>query len=347
LISGDTVIGSISVQSPRVNAFSADDLRRLSQIAEQAAVAITKARTFHEARERAIQLQAIQDVAAHLSVMLEPDELLPEVTRLIREHFGYHPVHLITIDDDGRLFFRASTSDAMGGVRIRTALRQSDKGIISTVSQTGQALLVNDVHNDARYVEDDPHTRSELAVPIRFADRTIGVLDVQSSESWQFQDTDMFVMQTLADQVALALERARAFSAQRAEAQRLNILLQAADMLNRPVPLDDLLNTAVQLPIPLLGCRRCCYLGWHEHKQQYVIDAVAGLDTEQTQHLIGQELAADAFEVPDHVSHNVQLQQLTAVVARTLVPFADQDVLVLIARGRGSIPGILVADYQI
>jgi hypothetical protein len=111
LISGDQVIGSISVQSLRVNAFQAEDLRRLSQIADQAAVAITKARTFHEARERALQLQAIQDVSAHLSVLLEPDELLPEVLRLIREHFGYHPVHCITVADDGTLQFRATTTD--------------------------------------------------------------------------------------------------------------------------------------------------------------------------------------------------------------------------------------------
>ncbi len=343
LISGDTVIGSISVQSPRINAFSSDDLRRLRQIAEQAAVAINKARTFHEARERAKQLQAIQDVAAHLSVMLEPDELLPEVTRLIREHFGYHPVHLITLDEEDRLFFRASTSDAMGGIRIRTILRQSDKGIISTVANTGHSLLVNDVHNDPRYVEDDPNTRSELAVPIRFADRTIGVLDVQSSESWRFQDTDMFVMQTLADQVALALERARAFSAQRAEAQRLNVLLQAADMLNRPVPLDELLNTAVQLPLQLLGCRRCCYLSWHD--QHMVIEAIAGLDSATSSLLIGSEIDATAFTITDHSTHTVQLQQLPPHLASILPPFANQQVLVLIARGRSSIPGILVADY--
>lgn len=343
LISGDTVIGTISVQSPRERAFSTDDLHRLGQIAEQAAVAITKARTFHEARERAVQLQAIQDVAAHLSVMLEPDELLPEVTRLIREHFGYHPVHLITLDDEGQLFFRASTSDALGGQRIRTALRQSDKGIISTVAQSGQALLVNDVHNDPRYVEDDPHTRSELAVPIRFADRTIGVLDVQSNEPWRFQDTDMFVMRTLADQVALALERARAFSAQRAEAQRLNVLLHAADMLNRPVPLDDLLNTAVQLPIQLIGCRRCCYLRWHDN--QLVVEAVAGLDSAISSTLIGLQIDATAFTIPEHHAHTVHMHHLPPYLAEALPAFAHQDVLLLIARGRSSIPGILIADY--
>jgi serine phosphatase RsbU (regulator of sigma subunit)/putative methionine-R-sulfoxide reductase with GAF domain len=347
LISGDVVIGSISVQSPRINAFSADDLRRLNQIADQAAVAITKARTFHEARERAIQLQAIQDVAAHLSDMLEPDELLPEVTRLIREHFGYHPVHCITINDDGTLFFRASTSDARGGERIRTALQHAQKGIISTVAQTGQALLVNDVHNDARYVEDDPNTRSELAVPIRFADRIIGVLDVQSNEPWRFQDTDMFVMQTLADQVALALERARAFSAQRAEAQRLNVLLHAADMLNRPVPLDDLLNTAVQLPLQLLGCRRCCYLSFDHQHNQFVVEASAGLHVIEAEQLVSQRIDATSIDIHALPSNIVEFQQLPTSVTQVLRPFAHQHTLVLIARGRSSIPGILVADYPI
>ncbi|MBM4414144.1 MAG: GAF domain-containing protein [Chloroflexi bacterium] len=347
LISGDVVIGSISVQSPRVEAFSADDLRRLNQIAEQAAVAITKARTFHEARERAIQLQAIQDVAAHLSDMLEPDELLPEVTRLIREHFGYHPVHCITINEDGTLCFRASTSDAQGGERIRTALRNAQKGIISTVAQTGHALLINDVHNDVRYVEDDPNTRSELAVPIRFADRIIGVLDVQSNEPWRFQDTDMFVMQTLADQVALALERARAFSAQRAEAQRLNVLLHAADMLNRPVPLDDLLNTAVQLPLQLLGCRRCCYLSFDQQHNQFVVEATAGLNDDEAEQLIQQRIDATSIDMHALPSNIVEFQQLPASVTHVLRPFAHQHTLVLIARGRSSIPGILVTDYPI
>jgi GAF domain-containing protein len=175
-----------------VHAFSADDLRRLSQIADQAAVAIAKARTFHEARERAVQLQAIQDVSAHLSVLLEPDESLPEVLRLIREHFGYHPVHYITIADNGTLQFRATTTDHNAAEFMQDLVADAGMGIIAHVARTGQMLLVNDVRNDMHYVEDDPHTRSELAVPIRFGERLIGVLDVQSSEVWRFHQTDVF-----------------------------------------------------------------------------------------------------------------------------------------------------------
>ncbi|NBU65442.1 MAG: GAF domain-containing protein, partial [Chloroflexia bacterium] len=347
LISGDQVIGSISVQSLRVHAFNADDLRRLSQIADQAAVAIAKARTFHEARERAVQLQAIQEVSAHLSVLLEPDELLPEVLRLIREHFGYHPVHCITIADDGTLQFRATTTDHDAAEFMRDLVAESGTGIIAHVARTGQMLLVNDVRNDIHYVEDDPHTRSELAVPIRFGERLIGVLDVQSSEVWRFHQTDAFVMQTLADQIALALERARAFSAQREEAWRLNVLLQAAEELSRPTALGDLLTMAVRLPLRLLDCRRCVYLAWDRHRGIYTAAAAAGLSPLEEDALIGVQFAESLFAVPHHPTHNVMLRELPLEHDTAMQPFRSRHVLMLIARGRSSTPGILVADYDI
>lgn len=347
LISGETVIGSISVQSHRVNAFSHTDLRRLTQIADQAAMAITKARIFHDASERAIQLQAIQDVSQHLSALLEPDEVLPEVMRLIGEHFGYHPIHCITIDEHGTLHFRASTADIDRAAFMQDLVNTSGTGIIAEVARTGQTVLVNDVHNDARYVEDDPHTRSELAVPMRFGDQLIGVLDIQSSEVWRFHATDVFVMQTLADQVSLALERARAFSAQREEAWRLNVLLQAAEELSRADTLGDLLNTAVKLPLRLLDCRRCVYLAWDRHKSVYIAAAAAGLSPTEEELLIGTPFPAHFVPLSHHTHTNVLLSQLTDTYGAALAPFYGKHVLVLVARGRGSVPGILLADYDI
>jgi GAF domain-containing protein len=96
-------------------------------------------------------------------------------------------------------------------------------------------------------------------------------------------------MQTLADQIALALERAR-FSAQREEAWRLNVLLQAAEELNRPTALGDLLTTAVRLPLRLLDCRRCVYLAWDRHKGLYVAAAAAGLSPLEEDELIGVQI---------------------------------------------------------
>jgi serine phosphatase RsbU (regulator of sigma subunit)/putative methionine-R-sulfoxide reductase with GAF domain len=347
LISGNQVIGSISVQSHETNAFTADDLRRLSQIADQAAVAISKARTFNEARQRAAQLQAIQDVSAHLSVMLEPDELLPEVMRLIREHLGYHPVHCITVNEQGILQYRATTADVDAAAFMEHLLDDDKTGIIAEVARTGQPVLVNDVHNDPRYVEDDPHTRSELAVPMRFADRLVGILDVQSSDVWRFDETDVFVMQTLADQVALALERAKAFSAQREEAWRLNVLLQAAAELNRTGAIGDLLNTAVRLPLRLLDCRRCCYLSWDKQRQRFIAAAAAGLSPLEEDDLIGQAFPATLFDIHSQQASGVQLLQLDVANMPGLQPFGSERVLILVARGRSTVPGILLADYDL
>jgi len=347
LINGDTVIGSISVQSYRVNAFSHTDLRRLSQIADQAAMAITKARIFNDARERAIQLQAIQDVSQHLSALLEPDEVLPEVMRLIREHFGYHPIHSITIDETGVLHFRASTADVDGAEFMRDLITTSGTGIIAEVARTGQTVLVNDVQNDPRYVEDDPHTRSELAVPMRFGDKLIGVLDIQSSEVWRFHATDVFVIQTLADQVSLALERARAFGAQREEAWRLNVLLQSAEELSRADTLGALLNTAVKLPLRLLDCRRCVYMSWDPKRNAYVAAAAAGLAPFEEDPLIGTPFPADIMPHTDLLHHNVMLSALPDTFGQALAPFYGKHVLILVARGRSSVPGILLADYDI
>lgn len=76
-----------------------------------------------------------------------------------------------------------------------------------------------------------------------------------------------------------------------------------------------------------------------------VIEAIAGLDSATSSLLIGSEIDATAFTITDHSTHTVQLQQLPPHLASILPPFANQQVLVLIARGRSSIPGILVADY--
>ncbi|MDQ2998853.1 MAG: GAF domain-containing protein, partial [Chloroflexota bacterium] len=229
LIAGDTVIGSISIQSYRPRAFDADDMRLLSLIADQAAVAISKARAFSEASQRAIQLQAIHEVSERITAILDLDELLPSVVQLIQEHFGYQPVHIFTLEDDGTLSFRASTARGDALARLRQVAIQQGNGIIGAAAAGTQPVLVNDVRQDARYIGDDWHTLAELAVPLRFGDRTIGVLDVQSAEANRFSESDLFVMRTLADQIAVAIESARAFTAQREEAWTLNSLLQVAE----------------------------------------------------------------------------------------------------------------------
>lgn len=276
LSAGEHVIGTISIQSYRPSAFDVNDLRMLSLIADQAAVAIDKARAYDQASKRARQLQLIRNVSEQITAILDLDVLLPSVVALIRERFGYHPVHIFTIEGE-RLIFRATTADADSESRRQLLSLRVGEGIVGVAAESDQPLLVNDVAADPRYISDDPNTCSELAVPLRFGDMPIGVLDVQSDETNAFSDDDMFIMQTLAGQIAVAIESARAFTAQREEAWTLNALLQVAENLARASTLEDLLPTIVRLPPLLLGCDRCYCWEWQAREARFVPLASYGL----------------------------------------------------------------------
>jgi signal transduction histidine kinase len=87
------------------------------------------------------------------------------------------------------------------------------EGMIGSVAQTGEALVANDVSKEPNYlfIEELTDTRSELAVPIRIGTTTLGVLDIESTEINAFDKTEMFTAQTLADQIAIAIENARLY----------------------------------------------------------------------------------------------------------------------------------------
>ncbi len=352
LIAGETVIGSISIQSYQPGAFDADDMRLLSLIADQAAIAISKARAFAEARGRALQLQAIREVSERITAILDLDALLPSVVWLIHERFGYQPVHIFTLEENGDLVFRASTAEGEALERLRRLSINRGNGIVGAAATSGEPVLVSDVRQDARYIGDDWHTLSELAVPLRFGDTTIGVLDVQSAEVGRFAQSDLFVMRTLADQIAVAIESARAFSAQREEAWTLNSLLQVAENIARAATLDDLLPATVRLPPLLLGCDRCYCLIWNRDHASFTVLAAYGLTSDQRAAFVGSsfdELDAPLLAEARRTAAPLELahaNERTYMCRPLLDRFGGAALLALPLTARGAMLGMLVADYD-
>ncbi|MBK9712014.1 MAG: SpoIIE family protein phosphatase [Kouleothrix sp.] len=352
LIAGEEVIGSISIQSYRPHAFDSDDMRLLSLIADQAAVAISKARAFAEARQRAVQLQAIREVSERITAILDLDVLLPSVVSLIQEHFGYHPVHIFTLEPEGAMVFRASTAQGEALTRLRRLVLRQGNGIVGAAAQEGHPVLVADVRQDARYIGDDWHTLSELAVPLRFGEQLIGVLDVQSAEVGRFSQSDLFVIRTLADQIAVAIESARAFTAQREEAWTLNSLLQVAENFAGASTLEDLLPAIVRLPPLLLGCNRCYCLIWSREHATFTPLAAYGLTSEQRAAFVGRpfdESAAPLLAEARRTMTPIPLDQARGrqyMCPPILAPFGGGALLALPLTARGAPLGMLLADYD-
>jgi serine phosphatase RsbU (regulator of sigma subunit)/putative methionine-R-sulfoxide reductase with GAF domain len=352
LLNGDTVIGSISIQSYQPAAFDTDDMRFLSLIADQAAVAISKARAFDEARQRAIQLQAVQEVSERITAILDLDELLQSVVRLIRERFGYEPVHIFTLEDDGQLVFRASTVEGEELAALRRLNIRVGEGIVGAAARDGRYVLANDVQRDPRYVSGNGKTRAELALPIRFGDRRIGVLDVNSEVVDTFDKSNLFVMQTLADQIAVAVESAQAFMAQREQAWTLNGLLQVAENLSRDMSLEEVTPVVVRLPPLLLGCDRCyCFVPDREDGGFYPLSAY-GLTRDQRAGFLGRLiLSSDAPLLADVLRNGspVAVEETAGrayICPAVIERFGARALLGLPLRARGAIGGILLLDYS-
>lgn len=140
------------------------------------------------------------------------DELLPFVAQVISEEFNVYHVGIFLLDSRKELaVLRAANSE--GGKRMLArnhSLAVGQTGIVGFVTATGQPRIALDVGADSVYFDnpDLPDTRSEIALPLRYAGQIIGALDVQSLEADAFKSDDVAVLTTLADQVTVAINNA-------------------------------------------------------------------------------------------------------------------------------------------
>lgn len=164
--------------------------------------------------------QILTEVSQQVISILDIDELLESVVRLIQQRFNYYHVGIGLIEDND-VVYRIGAGALWDNPDFQfkpARLKVAEEGITGWVAHTGQAELVPDVTQDPHYVVmQGSETRSELIVPIKVKRRTIGVLDVQSRQVDDFDQTDMELMKSLAGLTGIAIDNARLFS----ETQRM------------------------------------------------------------------------------------------------------------------------------
>lgn len=246
LVAADEAIGVMAVQSDRPNAFSHDDLRRLTILSHQVAAAIQNARLYRQAQARAAQLELVAQVGRQVAALLHQDELFTQVVNLVQSTFGYYGVNLFTLEADGATVLQAHTGPKVAGSVTRL---ERGQGIIGAAAQSGEPVRVDDVTADRRFVFDIalPETRAEVAVPLKVEDRVLGVLDVQSDRVAAFSDDDIFILRTLADQIAIAIHEHNVYQAERRRTQQLSAIAEVARAITLILDLDELLDQVVHL----------------------------------------------------------------------------------------------------
>ena len=223
LAKGAEVIGSGKLDYS-IEAKTGDEIEDLAERFNAMAIALKESYTDLEKkvedrtrkeRERAEQLRTINEVSRKISSIVDLNELISNVSDTLRQTFHYHNVNIFLMDpQSNRLILKSLYLGGQKGViPVSVPLEVDEESIVGWVARTGEPLCANDVGKEPRYrvIEALSDTKSELAVAIKLGNVVLGVLDIESANLDAFSEADIFTAQTLADQLAVAIENARLY----------------------------------------------------------------------------------------------------------------------------------------
>lgn len=233
----DRVLGVVSAQSYRPDAFCDDDLQFLAGVAALTGTAIEDGRRHARMREQLATLADFYRISTRLGAHLDEDAILGSVCEELARRFRY--AHASVYRLEGRTLRMAAQvgyEDWFEEVPI-------EQGIIGRVARTGRPELVPAVRDDPDYLEADPAVTSEACVPLLHEGSVIGVLNVESVEPEPLTPFDLHLLEALADQIVNLLENARLHQAVSAERAKLAAIVeQMADGVAILGPQGELLH---------------------------------------------------------------------------------------------------------
>ncbi len=165
--------------------------------------------------KRAIQLETGGQVGRQITSILKLGDLLPQVTSLIQERFGYYFVGAWLLNQDKTVLELKASSQVGDHIPEGYILKvDNPQSIVAYSFRNGYMYLANDVHVDRNYLQSEqlPGTRAELALPLKFGAELLGVLDIESNQTDAFAADDVTALQSVADQVAIAIRNASLYS---------------------------------------------------------------------------------------------------------------------------------------
>jgi len=230
LLSGDKLVGALSLYSDQVAFFQPEHRQLAESVAAVVAVAVENARLFQETHRRAIELGTLYDVVTAAATSVHLDEVLHRSVAALRQALRPDNVTLLLVEPGtGNLIIRAGVNAAGEVFLTHQPVPRSATALVTWVADTGQPVLLADVHEDNRYYPCDPASRSELCVPLCVRSRTIGVLNLESHRPGAFTGADLHLVSTLAGHLATVIDNARLVQTLRESETRYRALFEQAN----------------------------------------------------------------------------------------------------------------------
>jgi GAF domain-containing protein len=281
LVVRDKVTGLLTLTQSEERAereFTPTDVALCQTLTNQAAAVLENARLFKQAQQeiaerriaetqreqlltdlerRNTQLQTAAEISRAAGSILEPGRLTQQAVDLVREGFDLYYAGLFLLDETRQwAILRAATGKA-GRIQLENGhkLQVDSDSMIGWCVTNGQARISLDVGAEGtRFVNPLlPKTRSEIALPLSSRGQVIGAMTIQSSQEEAFSQDDISALQTMADQLANAIQNASLFKERSRHSEELTTLNYISSTVNQSLEMQELLDTVLEAVIAVMG----------------------------------------------------------------------------------------------
>ncbi len=282
LLSHGEIVGALAYYHDRIRPYDAEDMLMAQAIANDAAIAVTRATLLAQTQRRAAEANLVNRVMRVIAETRDFKEVSRQIVEEVAAAYGYSHVSVFRREEDSLVL------QAQLGYAEPSAPMHISKGVVGRTVRSGKPILVADVTKDRDYVATDPAIQSAAAVPIHVDEHVFGVLKVESTASHPLGAADLDLLVSVAGQLGTALRNVMLYDQARLAQDELRALYEAAKSMSSSLELQAVLDNLVRVTCQAFRYEYGAILLVDEGNSDLVIDATYGYPAQ----IRGQRVAA-------------------------------------------------------
>lgn len=199
--------------------------------------------------ERTRALETSNEVSRRISTILDQRLLVHEVVGQVKQAFDYYHAQIYLFDENKESLLLVGGTGEAGQMMLERGHRvRAGRGLVGRAAENNLPVIVPDVFERDGWLPNPllPNTQAEIAVPIAIGDNVLGVLDVQNSEVGSLTQADVDLLQSIANQVAIALQNARAYQQAQRQADREALIGNVSQQIRNSTSVSNALRIAAR-----------------------------------------------------------------------------------------------------